>query len=45
MQFSSPLVVKTPNLKVQIRMNSEVKASYLLKFIGTLVSIIIDLLF
>ena len=34
MQFSSPLVVKTTNLVTQTRMNSEVKASYLLIYKG-----------
>ena len=34
MQFPSPLVVKTTNLVTQTRMNSEVKASYLLIYKG-----------
>ena len=34
MQFPSPLVVKTTNLVTQTRMNSEVKASYLLIYRG-----------
>jgi len=34
MQFLLPLVVKTTNLKVQTRMDSEVKASHLLIYKG-----------